>query len=47
MSVVAVVACWCFGSCVLAPFVGRAIRFSHADALRAECVRRGKQMLVA
>ena len=49
MSVVAVVGCWCLGSCVLAPLVGRAIRLSRAESLFAKGLGRGrgKHMLVA
>lgn len=49
MSVTAVVGCWCLASCFLAPVIGRAIRCSRADALRAEVARRGrpKQIRVA
>ena len=39
MTVATVVACWCVGSCLLAPVVGRAIRYSRAGALRVRVGR--------
>jgi len=43
MTVAAVLACWCIGSCILAPIVGRAIRFSRAGALRLRVSRSERQ----
>lgn len=40
MTVTAVVACWCVGSCLLAPLVGKAIRCSRAGMVRMQVSRR-------
>lgn len=49
MTVATVVGCWCVGSLVLAPLIGRAIRVSRSGTLRAAVERRGrsKRVLVA